>query len=473
MRFPFGIGKDTVGQPTWAGGRTPPVRVLLIDDDDDEAALMRSQLARVADTTYELDWVATYAEGLASIEREEHDAYLVDQQLGGRSGMELVREARGNGSLAALIMWTGELERATDMAAMSAGATEYLMKGRTETALLDRTLRYAISHASAVAAVARSRDQIAGLEELAGLLTDHGPRPDVMARIVDLIVERFGLPRVSIYLADGDELLLAGQRGHPYALDRLSRADTMVERVAGARQPVFVPSFTHDGGQVDAGPGVATELSVPLLVNGELAGLLNVASLIAAPIGEADYAAVRLVGDRLSASLALVHERGAAEARLARARRASTSPQTLVDGDASVYGHALLEPLLDAAIGSAPATGFARPALLLVAADDAAPNAMDRLDGHARAVFGDRLLVRGPNSELAVLMLGTGGAVARSATRRFVDEASADGLTVWCGYATSTNRPAAAASTAGGELIRAAELALAQARALGPGTIVG
>jgi CheY-like chemotaxis protein len=467
MKFPFGTGNDSVGQPTWALDRTPPVRVMLIDDDDDEAALIRSQLARVEDVNYELDWVATYAEGLASIERHEHDAYLVDQQLGGRTGTELIGEARGTGSLAALIMMTGQRERATDMAAMSAGATDYLMKGRTDTALLDRTLRYAIAQAAALAAVARSRNQIAGLEELGGLLVDNGPEPEVMARIVDLIVERFGLPRVAIYLADGDELELAGQRGHPHALKRLSRADTMVERVARARQPVFVPSFTHDGEQAGAGRGVATELSVPLLVDGELAGLLNVASLIVAPIGEADYAAIRLVGERLAAALSLVHERASAGAKLARARRESATSQTLMDGAASVYRHSMLEPLLDVAIAAADAKGTRKPGLLLVGRNDTAADSMDRLELLARAAFADRPLVRGANGELGVLMLGVGVAVARSETRHFVDAAMAVGLDVWCGYTTATGRSTAA------ELSGAAELALARAQVLVAGTIVG
>ena len=465
MRLPFG-SNDSVGQPTWAIDQTPPVRVLLIDDDDDEATLIRSQLARVEDVNYELDWVATYAEGLASIEHGDHDAYLVDERLGGRTGTELVREARGSGSLAALIMMTGQRDRATDMAAMSAGATDYLMKGRTDTALLDRSLRYAIAHAGALTAIARSRNQIAGLEELGELLVDNGPRPEVMARIADLISERFSLPRVAIYLADGDSLVLAAQRGHPYAIKTLSRADTMVERVAHARQPVFVPSFSHDGGQAGAGRGVATELSVPLLVGGELAGLLSVASLIVAPIGEADYAVIRLVGERLSAALDLVQERASTEARLHRARHESGS-QTLVDGEASVYRHHLLMPLLGAAIAAAGSNGTRKPGMLLVAGSDSTPDAMDRLAGHARTVFADRPLVRGPLGELAVLMLGVGIAVGRSETRRFVDAATADGLEVWCGYATSSGRSTAV------ELTAAASLSLSRAQALEPGTIVG
>jgi putative methionine-R-sulfoxide reductase with GAF domain len=288
-----------------------------------------------------------------------------------------------------------------------------------------------------------------------------------MARIVDLIVERFGLPRIAIYLAAGDTLVLAGSRGHQHALQTLSRGDTMVERVANARQPVFVPSFSHDAGQAGAGRGVATELSVPLIVDGELAGLLNVASLLVAPIGEADVAVIRLVSERLTAALSLVHERASAQAKLARARRESSPSGALMDGAAAVYRHSMLEPLLDAAIAAAGPKGTRKPGMLVIGRNDTTSDAMDRLEGHARVAFADRPLVRGPNGELVVLMLGIGVAVGRSEARHFVDAAKADGLDVWCGYASASGRSTAA------DLSAAAELSLVRAQALEAGTIIG
>ncbi|MEO8229668.1 MAG: response regulator [Chloroflexota bacterium] len=153
---------DSIGLPIGAP-EPKPVRVLLIDDDDDEVSLTRSLLAGVEGVRYELHRVATFDEGLASIALDDHDAYLVDHELGGRTGVELVREAREAGSLAALIMLTGRRDRTTDLAAMDAGATDFLLKGATDAGLLDRTLRYAISQAAMVSALEQSRDLMAGL----------------------------------------------------------------------------------------------------------------------------------------------------------------------------------------------------------------------------------------------------------------------------------------------------------------------
>jgi len=319
MKLPF-TNAGPIGRPVGVLGTNAPVRVMLIDDDDDEAPLTRSLLARVTDVRYNLDRVSTFHEGLESIASAEHDVFLIDHQLGGQTGIDLVREAREAGSHAALIMLTGQRDRAIDMAAMDAGATDFLMKGRTDAALLDRTLRYAISQAAMVSAIHRSRNQMAGLEELGRLLVDDGPTPATFNRIVDVIVDRFSLRQVAIYVAEGDMLYLAAQRGYEHPMISLSRSDSSVERVAHAGQPIFLPSVNPQPRELGRGNEVATELSVPLLVAGELVGLLNVGSLVASPIGQGDYAAIRLVGDRMTAALELLRERRVAEERLSKAR---------------------------------------------------------------------------------------------------------------------------------------------------------
>jgi DNA-binding NarL/FixJ family response regulator/putative methionine-R-sulfoxide reductase with GAF domain len=318
MKLQFGKANDSIGLPHWALGTSEPVRVLLIDDDDDEAVLIRSMLAKIHDIRYELDWVATFGDGVEAIERNKHDAYLVDERIGVMSGTELVREAREAGSVAALVMLTGEGERSTDVGAMKAGATAFLTKGQIDVARLDQTLRYAINHSLAITALVRSQNRVAGLEELGEILVDNGPSSDAMAIIVDMIVERFGFPRVAIYLAntEGDAMQLAGQRGHERPVRNLRFSDSGVQRVTSGRKPMFVPSLSSEGNMGGADREVATELCVPLMVAGGVVGLLNIASLVATPIGEEDFAVVRLIADRLAAALALVHERGFAEAQL-------------------------------------------------------------------------------------------------------------------------------------------------------------
>ena len=471
MKVPFGGSRASNETSAWRLGISKPVRILLVDDDRDEASLTKSLLAHAEDIRYEMDWVPTFGEGLAAIGRDQHDAYLIDHQLGVRTGVELVQEARDAGSRAALIMLTGQRDRKTDLAAMKAGASDFLLKGRTDAALLDRTLRYAVTQAAVLSALERSREQLDALEELGRILVDNGPTPAAMARVVDLIADRFELPRVAIYMADGETLNLAGHRGYKHPMTRLSRGDSSLERVISARTPIFVPSLTSDTGDGATRDAVATELSVPLFVAGELAGLMNVASLVAAPIGDEAYAGIRIVADRLTAALATLRESKLAEDRLRAARREPSGPQTLLDRETAAYSRPLLEPLLDVAVVSAGGDGGRTLTLLLVGCQDRA-GAPGSLGDVAMTVFAGRPRVRLGDLSIAVLVISNGNTSPGDSrpdtqARDFLSRAAQRGLTAWCGYASWTPGMNVA------ELIRAAEAALASAEREGAGTVIG
>lgn len=130
-----------------ADGPRPLVRVLLIDDDEDDWVMTRDLLAEAEESRYSLDWASSYEQGLARIETREHDVYLMDYRLGAESGIDLLREAIARGCRAPIIMITGQGDRETDLAAMEAGAADYLAKSRVDGPLLERSIRYSIERA--------------------------------------------------------------------------------------------------------------------------------------------------------------------------------------------------------------------------------------------------------------------------------------------------------------------------------------
>lgn len=127
------------------------LRILLVDDDEDEYLLTQALLADRSyrasageQVRYELEWVGTFEEALAAFNRQEHDVYLVDYQLGGRDGLELMREVSSRGSTAPIIFMTGQGSYNIDLEAMRAGATDYLVKSELSAPLLERAIRYAL-----------------------------------------------------------------------------------------------------------------------------------------------------------------------------------------------------------------------------------------------------------------------------------------------------------------------------------------
>ncbi len=120
-------------------------RVLLIEDDEDDYLITKDLLADISEDQFELVWVPTFALGREAIANAAADICLVDYQVGERSGLELVQEARAAGAMVPMILLTGMGDRDIDIAAMRAGASDFLEKGQLTPILLERALRYAIS----------------------------------------------------------------------------------------------------------------------------------------------------------------------------------------------------------------------------------------------------------------------------------------------------------------------------------------
>lgn len=140
-------------------------KILLIEDDEDDFILTRDLLAEIDKGKFHLDWARTYQDGMKQIQTGLHDVYLVDYHLGADDGLQLLRHAVQSGSQAAIIMLTGQADPEIDMAAMQAGAADYLVKGHINGELLDRAIRYALERSRLLKEISElaARDAITGL----------------------------------------------------------------------------------------------------------------------------------------------------------------------------------------------------------------------------------------------------------------------------------------------------------------------
>jgi signal transduction histidine kinase len=127
------------------------IRVLLVDDDEDDAVLTRDLLEEIPGAGFEVEWTRDYVEGITRLrERGDYGVCLVDYRLGERSGIDFVREVSAWSS-APVILLTGQGDHSVDVAAMNAGAADFLHKGELTGNLLERAIRYAIQQRRAEA----------------------------------------------------------------------------------------------------------------------------------------------------------------------------------------------------------------------------------------------------------------------------------------------------------------------------------
>jgi PAS domain S-box-containing protein len=135
-------------------------RILLVDDDEDDYIVTRSLVAEFTQAKFELDWAGDFQKGIEAIRRCEHGVYLFDYRLGEHTGLELLAEAQRMGGTIPTILLTGHADREVDVAAMKAGADDYLVKDDVDAPLLERSIRYAIKHKQAEKALRESETRL-------------------------------------------------------------------------------------------------------------------------------------------------------------------------------------------------------------------------------------------------------------------------------------------------------------------------
>ena len=142
---------------------TAPERlaVLLVEDDEDDFVITRDLLADQGRTRFELEWIADYDEARRAIGERRHDVYLIDYRLGARTGLDLVRDAFRSGREGPVIVLTGHSDYEVDLEATLLGVTDFLIKDQLDTALLERSIRYAVRHHATVAELRKSQERYA------------------------------------------------------------------------------------------------------------------------------------------------------------------------------------------------------------------------------------------------------------------------------------------------------------------------
>ncbi|MBB6344945.1 PP2C family protein-serine/threonine phosphatase [Nonomuraea muscovyensis] len=116
--------------------------LLLIEDDDGDAFLVE-ELLRQAEAPPKITWVRSLREARARL-TAGIQCVLVDLSLPDASGLEALREVLSLAPHAAVLVLTGLRDMHVGVAAVQAGAQDYLVKQDVDARLLARAIRYAM-----------------------------------------------------------------------------------------------------------------------------------------------------------------------------------------------------------------------------------------------------------------------------------------------------------------------------------------
>lgn len=134
------------GELARAIGIHAPIKVLLVEDAPTYALVFCTILSRVKGTLYEVETVADALSAAAIIREGMHDIYVIDLQLGGVSGLDMVAALQRDGCHFPFIILTGMPDDAS-RAAMSLDCMVWLRKpDNTSPSDLDLQIRFAIKN---------------------------------------------------------------------------------------------------------------------------------------------------------------------------------------------------------------------------------------------------------------------------------------------------------------------------------------
>lgn len=120
------------------------MKVLVIEDNPADVRLLEVALADDSRSRHDVDAVGTVRDALRLLDAYDYDVVLLDLTLPDSDGLATFERVREAGRGLPIVILTQTEDDRLAVAAVGAGAQDYLVKGQTSPVLLGRTLRHAV-----------------------------------------------------------------------------------------------------------------------------------------------------------------------------------------------------------------------------------------------------------------------------------------------------------------------------------------
>lgn len=120
-----------------------PLQILLVEDNPGDAELVRQMLLE-AELPFVLCRAASLVQGLDLVIEKQPDVILLDLSLPDSSGLETFKAVHAHASGVPIVVLTGMHDESMALAAVEAGAQDYLVKDGLDHRILAKAVRYAV-----------------------------------------------------------------------------------------------------------------------------------------------------------------------------------------------------------------------------------------------------------------------------------------------------------------------------------------
>lgn len=119
------------------------MKILLVEDNPGDARLIEEMIKEDGTAKFELVHVKSLAEAMQSLDADSFDSVLLDLGLPDSSGLDTLVRVHTQAPNMPIVVLTGLADEAVSAEALRKGASDYLVKGRVDSNVLVRAMRYA------------------------------------------------------------------------------------------------------------------------------------------------------------------------------------------------------------------------------------------------------------------------------------------------------------------------------------------
>jgi len=262
------------------------MRVLLVEDNEDDALLIRETLS---DATIEIERAERLSTALEHLAKGGFDAMLLDLSLPDAYGLDTIGRVLGQAPGVPIVVLTGLNDEETAVKAVERGAQDYLVKGQAGGQLLARSLRYAIQRHKAEESLKERNRELLVLRKISETILGSLDLKMVLEQILEqaMLSGSFDLGNIRLLDSSGETLQVEATRGYRDPQNALSHrrlTRTLESGQSHFGDRIFTEScieeHVRDSGRFRTlkKEGVESFLNVPVRANGEMLGIIQLAS---------------------------------------------------------------------------------------------------------------------------------------------------------------------------------------------------
>jgi len=255
------------------------LKILLIEDNNGDAELIQRMLATF-EGNCSLKRSDQLSTGLKLLEDETFDVVLLDLGLPDSCGIDTLQKIQQKKQAMPVIVLTGLSDEKLSAEAISSGAQDYLVKGKIDSEVLYRTIRYSIKRKQAEETIRKAKELSDALNSLGNVIYSTLDIEIIMKKVVVEAAQAIGADGSSIGLFQGDSIVITYMYNMPrdFSGQHLSPDEAKdIHYAASVRDAVVFNSATPDD-RINVyfwdHFGIRSMLAAPLIIRDKVIGVI-------------------------------------------------------------------------------------------------------------------------------------------------------------------------------------------------------